>query len=42
MDPFDIYNAFFGDSDGFFGGRGEAGGINFNLRNMGNQDLEIR
>ncbi|KAJ9162609.1 hypothetical protein P3X46_022368 [Hevea brasiliensis] len=42
MDPFEIYNAFFGESDEFFGGRREAGGINFNLRNMGNQDLDIR
>ncbi|KAJ9141566.1 hypothetical protein P3X46_032089 [Hevea brasiliensis] len=42
MDPFEIYNAFFGNSDGFFGGQGAAGGINFNLGNMGNQDLDIR
>eukprot|EP00257_Ricinus_communis_P021580 XP_015581106.1 uncharacterized protein LOC8260098 isoform X1 [Ricinus communis] len=41
MDPFDIYNAFFGDSDGFFGGMGEAGGIKFNMRNTG-KDLDIR
>ncbi|XP_050217103.1 uncharacterized protein LOC126667984 isoform X2 [Mercurialis annua] len=41
MDPFDIYNTFFGDLDGFFGGNGEAGGMNFNLKNMG-KDLDIR
>lgn len=42
VDPFEIYNTFFGGSDGFFGGRGEDGGLNFNFRNMGNQDLDIR
>ncbi|CAK7349547.1 unnamed protein product [Dovyalis caffra] len=42
VDPFDVYNAFFGGSDGFFGGRGEDGGLNFNFRNMGSQDLDIR
>ncbi|KDP21740.1 hypothetical protein JCGZ_03276 [Jatropha curcas] len=42
IDPFDIYNAFFGNSNGFFGGQGDAGGINFNFRNLGNQDLDIR
>ncbi|KAG6736823.1 hypothetical protein POTOM_060281 [Populus tomentosa] len=42
VDPFEIYNTFFGGSDGFFGERGEDGGLNFNFRNMGNQDLDIR
>lgn len=42
VDPFEIYNTFFGGSDGFFGGRGEDGVLNFNFRNMGNQDLDIR
>ncbi|XP_065850880.1 uncharacterized protein [Euphorbia lathyris] len=42
MDPFGVYNAFFGNSDGFFGGRGGSGGMNFNFGNMSNQDLDIR
>lgn len=42
VDPFEIYNTFFGGSDGFFGGRGGDGVLNFNFRNMGNQDLDIR
>jgi molecular chaperone DnaJ len=42
VDPFEIYNTFFGGSDGFFGGRGEDGVLNFNFRNTGNQDLDIR
>ncbi|KAJ8753689.1 hypothetical protein K2173_026365 [Erythroxylum novogranatense] len=42
VDPFEIYNAFFGGTDGFFGGRNEEGNINFNLRNMRNHDLDIR
>ncbi|XWS50858.1 hypothetical protein CRYUN_Cryun12cG0125600 [Craigia yunnanensis] len=42
VDPFEVYNAFFGGSDGFFGGMGEPGGFNFGLRNKGNNDLDIR
>ncbi|KAL6962774.1 hypothetical protein U1Q18_037733, partial [Sarracenia purpurea var. burkii] len=42
VDPFDVFDAFFGGSNGLFGGRGEPEGINFNLRNKGNQDLDIR
>ncbi len=42
MDPSDVFDAFFGGSDGLFGGMGERGGINFNLRNRGNQALDIR
>ncbi|KAJ6677152.1 DNAJ-like protein 1 MITOCHONDRIAL-RELATED [Salix viminalis] len=42
VDPSEIYNTFFGGSDGFFGGRGGDGGLNFNFRNMGNEDLDIR
>ncbi|XVE63936.1 hypothetical protein DITRI_Ditri07aG0060700 [Diplodiscus trichospermus] len=41
VDPFEVYNAFFGGSDGFFGGMGEPGGFNFNLRDKGNNDLDI-
>ncbi|XVF09421.1 hypothetical protein REPUB_Repub07fG0091400 [Reevesia pubescens] len=42
VDPFEVYNAFFGGSDGFFDGMGELGGFNFDLRNKGNNDLDIR
>ncbi|CAB4281419.1 unnamed protein product [Prunus armeniaca] len=42
VDPFDVFDTFFGGSDGIFGGRGESGGFNFNLRNRGNQGLDIR
>ncbi|TYH24729.1 hypothetical protein ES288_A03G114000v1 [Gossypium darwinii] len=41
VDPFEVYNAFFGGSDGFFGGIVEPGGFNFNLRNNGSNDLDI-
>ncbi|TYH83778.1 hypothetical protein ES332_D02G154500v1 [Gossypium tomentosum] len=41
VDPFEVYNAFFGGSDGFFSGMGEPGGFNFNLRNNGSNDLDI-
>ncbi|KAM0983082.1 hypothetical protein ACFX2J_015796 [Malus domestica] len=42
VDPFDIFDTFFGGSDGMFGGRGESGGMNFNFSNRGNQGLDIR
>ncbi|CAN1159277.1 Chaperone protein DnaJ [Linum perenne] len=42
MDPFDIYNAFFGGSDGIFGGRDYGGAYNFNFRAMAKEDLDIR
>ncbi|KAM7479622.1 hypothetical protein LguiA_027835 [Lonicera macranthoides] len=42
VDPFEVFEAFFGDSSGFFGGRGEHGGINLNSRNKGSQGLDIR
>ncbi|WCJ42120.1 Molecular chaperone Hsp40/DnaJ family protein [Euphorbia peplus] len=42
MDPFEVYNAFFGNSDGIFGGRGGSGGMNFSFSNMSNRDLDIR
>ncbi|PON60452.1 Chaperone DnaJ [Parasponia andersonii] len=42
VDPFEVFDTFFGGSDGFFGGMGEPGGINFNLRNKSNQGLDIR
>jgi hypothetical protein len=37
VDPFDICNAFSDGSNGFSEGR-EDGGLNFNFKNMGNQD----
>ncbi|XP_038725763.1 chaperone protein DnaJ isoform X2 [Tripterygium wilfordii] len=42
VDPFEVYNTFFGGTDGLFGGNGEPGGIKFNFRNMGNEDLDIK
>lgn len=42
VDPFEVYNAFFGGSDGLFRGMGEPGGINFDFLNNGNQGLDIR
>ncbi|KAJ8648461.1 hypothetical protein MRB53_001484 [Persea americana] len=42
VDPFEVFDAFFGESDGFFGGRGESRGSTFNFKNLHNQDLDIR
>ncbi|KAJ7975267.1 Chaperone protein DnaJ [Quillaja saponaria] len=42
VDPFEVFDTFFGGSDGLFGGRDGLGGINFNLRNKGNRGLDIR
>ncbi|KAM1129761.1 hypothetical protein EV1_039095 [Malus domestica] len=42
VDPFDVFDTFFGGSDGIFGGRGESGGMNFNFSSRGNQRLDIR
>ncbi|CAK9158630.1 unnamed protein product [Ilex paraguariensis] len=42
VDPFEVFDAFFGESNGLFGGRGEPGGINFNFRSKGSQSLDIR
>ncbi|CAN0902240.1 Chaperone protein dnaJ A8, chloroplastic [Linum grandiflorum] len=42
MDPFDIYDTFFGGSDGVFGKRDDGGGFNFNFRTMAKQDLDIK
>ncbi|XP_074378859.1 uncharacterized protein LOC141720380 isoform X2 [Apium graveolens] len=41
VDPFEVFGAFFGDSNGAFGGREESGGMNFNLRYNGRQGLDI-
>nr|DAD32175.1 TPA_asm: hypothetical protein HUJ06_011026 [Nelumbo nucifera] len=42
VDPFEVFDTFFGESNGIFGGRDDLGGINFNLRNKRDQDLDIR
>ncbi|GMQ11582.1 hypothetical protein CsSME_00054164 [Camellia sinensis var. sinensis] len=42
VDPFDIFDTFFGGSNGLFGGRGEPEDTYFNLRNRGSQDLDMR
>lgn len=42
VDPFEVFETFFGGSDGFFGGMGEQGGVNFNFRNKRSQGLDIR
>ncbi|CAH2053439.1 unnamed protein product [Thlaspi arvense] len=42
VDPFDLYSAFFGGSDGFFGGMGESGGMGFDFMNKRSLDLDIR
>ncbi|KAM7278974.1 hypothetical protein ACFE04_006108 [Oxalis oulophora] len=42
VDPFDIYNTFFGGSDGLFGGMRDSGDINFNFMNKRSKDLDIR
>ncbi|KAF5469207.1 hypothetical protein F2P56_013296 [Juglans regia] len=42
VDPSEVFSAFFGGSDGLFGGMDDLGGINFNLRNKQNQALDIR
>lgn len=41
VDPFDLFNAFFGQSEGLFGD-GDEGGINFNFRNNRNRGRDIR
>lgn len=41
VDPFEVFGAFFGDSNGAFGGRDGPGGMNFNLSYNGRQGLDI-
>ena len=41
-DPYDIFDAFFGGSDGIFGVGDELGGMNFNFRNNRKRGLDIR
>lgn len=42
VDPFDLYSAFFGGSDGLFGEMGESGGMGFDFMNKRSLDLDIR
>lgn len=42
VDPFDIFDAFFGGSDGLFGERDGTGGINLNNWSGRNQSLDIQ
>ncbi|VVA98038.1 unnamed protein product [Arabis nemorensis] len=42
VDPFDLYSAFFGGSDGFFWGMGQSGGMGFDFMNKRSLDLDIR
>ncbi|KAG6607386.1 Chaperone protein dnaJ A8, chloroplastic, partial [Cucurbita argyrosperma subsp. sororia] len=41
VDPFEIFDAFFGGSDGLYGERDGIGGINLNKRSGRNQNLDI-
>ncbi|KAL9255203.1 Chaperone protein DnaJ-like protein [Drosera capensis] len=41
VDPFQVFEAIFGDADGFFGVAGH-GGRKFNMRSRGSDDLDIR
>lgn len=41
-DPFEVFAEYFGESNNFFGRSGEPGGFNFNFREEGNQNLDIR
>ncbi|GAB4850527.1 hypothetical protein Ancab_029837 [Ancistrocladus abbreviatus] len=40
VNPFQVFDAIFGESNGFFGGIGE--GVNFNMRTKTSKDLDIR
>ncbi|ERM94142.1 hypothetical protein AMTR_s00010p00155930 [Amborella trichopoda] len=42
VDPFDIFESFFGESNGIFAGRGGLDGTNFNFRSNWHQDANIR
>ncbi|XP_030541149.1 chaperone protein DnaJ isoform X2 [Rhodamnia argentea] len=42
VDPFEVFGAFFGGPEEFFGDRGEQGGLNFNLGSAGRHALDIR
>ncbi|KAK4488939.1 hypothetical protein RD792_004730 [Penstemon davidsonii] len=42
VDPFEVFAEYFGESNNFFGGDGETRGFNFNFREKGSQNLDIR
>ncbi|KAL0397215.1 UNVERIFIED_CONTAM: Chaperone protein DnaJ 1 [Sesamum calycinum] len=42
VDPFEVFAEYFGESNSFFGGSGEPRGFNFNFRQKGSQNLDIR
>ncbi|KAG8388147.1 hypothetical protein BUALT_Bualt02G0095700 [Buddleja alternifolia] len=42
VDPFEVFAEYFGESNRFFGGGGEPRGFNFNFREKGSQNLDIR
>ncbi|XP_073158732.1 uncharacterized protein [Henckelia pumila] len=42
VDPFDVFADIFGESNGFFGGRGEPNGFNFSFKEKGSRNLDIR
>ncbi|GAV69885.1 DnaJ domain-containing protein/DnaJ_CXXCXGXG domain-containing protein/DnaJ_C domain-containing protein [Cephalotus follicularis] len=42
VDPFEIFNTFFGGSHGLFEGMGESERVNFNFGNKGSHGLDIR
>ncbi|CAD5169225.1 unnamed protein product [Musa acuminata subsp. malaccensis] len=42
VDPFEVFNAFFGDSSGLFGGDMDPGGFGMNSRFTRSQGLDIR
>ncbi|KAM3380460.1 chaperone protein DnaJ [Capsicum galapagoense] len=42
VDPFEVFSEYFGESNAFFGGIGGSRGFNFDFKNMGRQNLDIR
>lgn len=42
VDPFEVFDTFFGGSNGIFGGMGESDDFNFNFGSHHGQDLDIR
>ncbi|XP_006341502.1 chaperone protein DnaJ [Solanum tuberosum] len=42
VDPFEVFSEYFGESSAFFGGSGGLGGFNFDFKNTGRQNLDIR
>ncbi|XP_020257172.1 uncharacterized protein LOC109833776 [Asparagus officinalis] len=42
VDPFEVFNAFFGESNGIFGGEIDPGGFSFKRRSQQRRDLDVR